>query len=98
MWPIIPSKKKTISVPSGSEMVFRYGGQDPPKTVESKAYALKKLQRKEATMRPESTMKAQGSGVQRTIPAELSPGEYVLEVFTKNQKDETYYYFRIMVE
>ena len=97
IWPLIPGKQKTLSVPSGSEMVFRYGGQSPPKTVEVAAYQLKKLQ-KTSTYRPDHSPKTQGSGVQRTIPAELPPGEYVLEVLTKDQQDDASYYFRIMVE
>ena len=97
-WPLIPSKRKTLTVPPDSEMVFRYGGQSPPKTVEARAYSLKKLQEKEATMRPDRSLEAQGSGVQRTIPAELPPGEYVLEVFVKVQQGDSSYYFRIMVE
>jgi hypothetical protein len=97
-WPLIPSKQKTQSVPPGSEMVFRYGGHTSPKTVEVRAYALKKLQKKEATMHPDSTLKAHGSGVQRTIPAELPPGEYVLEVFVREQQGDASYYFRVMVE
>jgi hypothetical protein len=36
--------------------------------------------------------------VQRTIPASLPPGEYVLEVFVKEQQDDASYYFRVMVE
>jgi hypothetical protein len=97
-WPLIPSRQKTLTVPPDSEMVFRYGGQDPPKTVEARAYSLKKLQRKYAAMRPDSSLEAQGSGVQRTIPAELSPGEYVLEVFVTVQQGDASYYFRIVVE
>ncbi len=97
-WPIIPSKQKTLTVPPDSEMVFRYGGQDPPKTVEARAYALKKLQKMDATMRPEDTLKAHGSGVQRTIPAKLPSGEYVLEMSVKEQQNDASYYFRVMVE
>ena len=96
-WPLIPSKQKTLTVPPDSQMVFRYGGQSPPKTVEVGAYALKKLQ-KTATMRPDHSLKAHGSGVQRTISAGLPPGEYVLEVFVKEQQDDAVYYFRVMVE
>jgi hypothetical protein len=97
-WPLIPSKRKTLTVPPDSEMVFRYGGQDPPKTVEARAYSLKKLQEKIPAMRPDSSLEAQGSGVQRTIPAELPPGEYVLEVSVTVQQGDSSYYFRIMVE
>jgi len=78
-------------------MVFRYGGQSPPNTVEVRAYALKKLQ-KTGTYRPDSTLKAQGSGAQRTISAALPPGEYVLEVSVKEQQDDAAYYFRVVVE
>jgi len=96
-WPLIPSKKKTLTVPSDSEMVFRYGGQGPPNTVEAGAYALKKLQ-KTGAMRPDSTLKAHGSGAQRTIPAGLPPGEYVLEVFVREKQGDATYYFRLKVE
>jgi hypothetical protein len=96
-WPLIPGKQKTLTVPPDSEMVFRYEGQSPPKTVEARAYTLEKLQ-KTGTMRPDSTLKAHGSGAQRTIPAELPPGEYVLEVFVKERQNDVSYYFRVMVE
>jgi hypothetical protein len=61
------------------------------------AYSLKKLQ-KTGTFRPDRTLEAHGSGVQRTVPAELPPGEYVLEVSVKEQQNDASYYFRIMVE
>jgi hypothetical protein len=96
-WPLIPSKQKMLTVPSDSEMVFRYGGQSPPKTVGAGAYLLNKLQ-KTGTMRPDHSLKAQGSGVQRTISAELPPGEYVLEVSVKAPQGDAAYYFRVMVE
>jgi hypothetical protein len=97
IWPLIPSKQKTLTVPSDSEMVFRYGGQSPPKTVEVAAYQLKKLQ-ETSTYRPDYSPKAQGSGVQRSIPAELPPEEYVLEVSVKEQQGDAAYYFRVIVE
>ena len=96
-WPVIPSKQKTLSVPPDSEMVFRYGGQSPPKMEEVGAYSLKKLQ-KTGTFRPDRTLEAHGSGVQRTVPAELPPEEYVLEVSVKEQQNDASYYFRVMVE
>ena len=49
-------------------------------------------------MRPDRSLEAQGSGVKRTIPAKLPPGEYVLEVFVKVQQGDASYYFRILVE
>jgi hypothetical protein len=96
-WPVIPSKQKTLSVPTDSQMVFRYGRQSPPRMEEVDAYSLKKLQ-ETGTFRPDRTLKAHGSGVQRTIPASLPSGEYVLEVSVKEQQNDASYYFRIMVE
>jgi len=95
--PPIGGKQETLTVPPGSEMVFRYGGKSPPKTVEAGAYSLNKL-KKAGVVRPDRALEAQGSGVQRTIPAELPPGEYVLDVFVKVQQGDASYYFRIMVE
>jgi hypothetical protein len=97
VWPLIPSKQKTLTVPSGSEIVFHYGGQSPPKTVEVGAYTLSKL-KKTGTYRPDHSPKTYGSGGQRTIPAKLPPGEYVLEVFVIEQQDDASYYFRVMVQ
>jgi hypothetical protein len=49
-------------------------------------------------VRLDRSLKAHGSGVQRTIPATLPPGEYVLEVsIAANEEDGADYYFRIMV-
>ncbi len=97
VWPIIPSKHKTLTVPPDSEIVFRYGEPNPPKTVEARAYTLNKL-KKTGMYRPDHPLKPHGSGVERTIPAELPPGEYVLEVFVKEQQGDASYYFRIMVK
>jgi hypothetical protein len=97
--PTIASKRKTLTVPPHSEMVFRYGWQNPPKTVEAGAYSLNKLKNeKPGVVRPDRSLKAQGSGVQRTIPAQLRPGEYVVEVSVKVQQGDPSYYFRILVE
>ena len=95
--PPMGGKQETLTVPPDSEMVFRYGGQDPPKTVEAGAYSLSNL-KKAGVVRPDRSLEAQGSGVQRTIPAKLPPGEYVLDVFVKVQQDDATYYFRIVVE
>ena len=97
VWPLIPSKQKTLTVPPDSEMVFGYGGQNPPKTVEARAYTLNKLKKTEM-YRHDHSLKAHGSGLQRTILAELPPGEYVLEVLVKEQQDDASYYFRVMVK
>jgi hypothetical protein len=103
--PPIGGKQDTLTLPTGSDMVFRYGGQDPPKTVEAGAYSLNNLKNPKKAgpemrvVRPDRSLEAQGSGVQRTIPAKLSPGEYVLEVsIGTNEQDGADYYFRVVVE
>ena len=118
--PMIASKEKTLTVPSGSEVVFRYGGQSPPNTVEAGVYPLNK---KGQLRIPPSHKKGQpghvisshplevhGSGVERTIPAKLPPGEYVLDVSVEvvvdvgfeetvsMDQNQASYYFRVMVE
>jgi hypothetical protein len=87
-----PPKRKTLTVPSGSEMVFRYGRQRPPNTVQIDVNPLGK----KAGSHP--SLNAEGSGVERTIPAKLPPGEYVLYVFVREQQGDASYSFRIMVE
>jgi hypothetical protein len=101
----IPPKQQTLTVPSGSEMVFRYGGQASPnrKTVEAKAYPLNKLHKNAQDVRPpHRSLQAHGSGVERTISAELPPGEYVVGVFFEEEgsadQHQVNYYFRIMVK
>jgi hypothetical protein len=101
----IPPKQQTLTVPSGSEMVFRYGGQASPnrKTVEAKAYPLNKLHKNAQDVRPpHRSLQAHGSGVERTISAELPPGEYVVGVFFEEEgsadQHQVNYFFRIMVE
>jgi hypothetical protein len=80
---IVPSRKKTLTVPSGSEMVFRYEGQRPPKKVGAEAYPLSKNGRSNASpdLNRSHSLKSHGSGVERTIAVELPPGEYVVDVF-----------------
>src|SRR5215216_2640336 len=86
-----PPKQKTLTVPSGSEMVFRYGGQRSPKTVEIRASPLGKKGG------PHRSLKAHGSGVERTIPAELPPAEYVVDVFVTEPRGDAVYSFRVVV-
>jgi hypothetical protein len=35
-----PPRRQTLFVPSGSEMIFRYGGQRPPTEVSATTYTL----------------------------------------------------------
>jgi hypothetical protein len=101
---IVPPRKKTLSVPSGSEMVFRYGGQNSPDTVKAGAAPLKArtvavgTSTASADPNRSRSLKALGSGVERTIVAELPPGEYAVEVFVIEPHGDAVYFFRIMVE
>jgi hypothetical protein len=112
--PITPPRKKTLTVPSGSEMVFRYGRQRSPDTVNAGAVALdkkgqprppsshKKGQPRPLTPRPLTSghppLEAHGSGVERTIPVELPQGEYSVYVDVTEPQGDASYYFRVMVE
>jgi hypothetical protein len=101
---IVPPRKKTLTVPSGSEVVFRYGGQSSPDTVKAGAAPLKArtvpVGTSTASADPNHyrSLKVYGSGVERTIPAELPPGEYAVDVFVIEPQGDAVYYFRVMVE
>jgi hypothetical protein len=97
---LVPPRKKTLTVPSGSEMVFRYGGQRPPKKVGAGASPLSKHGTSTASpdLNRSRSLKTHGSGVERTIPVELPPGEYVVDVFVTVQQGDAVYYFRVMVK
>jgi hypothetical protein len=96
----IPPEQRSLAVPSGSEMVFRYGGQSSPKMGEVKAYPRNKLHKKRQDLHPtHRSLQAHGSGVERTIPAKLPPGDYVVDVYVEEPPDnQVGYYFRVMVE
>ena len=93
--PVSP-KQGTLTVPSGSEMVFRYGGQRPPKMVKVDAFTLNKKGYQVRSSR--RSLKVHGSGVERIIPAELAPGEYGVDVFVREQQGDANYTFHVMVE
>jgi hypothetical protein len=108
----VPRKQQTLTVPSGSEMVFRYGGQSSPYEVKSvngypldkvkgvNGYPLDKKSPSTASADPNLSrpLKAHGSGVERAIPAELPPGEYAVEVFVVEPQGDAVYSFRVLVE
>ncbi len=97
---LVPSKDRTLTVPPGSEMVFHFGGQSSAYKVEgATAYPINTIDK--WGVKPGSShraLKAHGSGIERAIPAELPPGEYVVDVFITVRQGEVTYYFRIMVE
>jgi hypothetical protein len=96
----IPPEQRSLAVPSGSEMVFHYGGQSSPKMGEVKAYPRNKLHKKRQDLHPpHRSLQARGSGVEWTIPAKLPPGDYVVDVYVEEPPDnQVGYYFRVMVE
>jgi hypothetical protein len=101
--PITPPRKKTLTVPTGPEMVFRYGRQRSPDTVNADAVPFdKKGQARMIVRRPSTSglppLETHGSGVERTIPVELPQGEYVVYVGVTEPQGDASYFFRIMVE
>ena len=99
-------------MPMGSVLMFDYGGERRPHSVEARAYPLeqeKKLLRgAEGTrlMRPKegrSVLVTEKLRVRRevgdrtAIPAELSSGEYVVEVLVRVPEGDASYYFRTAV-
>ncbi len=100
----VPPRNKTLKVPSGSEMVFRYGGRRSPDKLEIRVDALGKKGTSTATgdSKLSRSLKALGSGVERTIPVELPPREYLVDVYVEESQPfglgQADYYFRLMVE
>jgi hypothetical protein len=98
-----PPRKETLTVPSGSKMLFRYETQRPPNKVIATAYPL--IADKNRTpgdpqgWRPDRSLKAHGSGVERTIPVELQPRRpgYAIVVAEKDPQGRVSYSFRVMV-
>lgn len=70
--PVKP-KQRALTVPSGSEMVLRYGGRRSPDTVKADAYTLNK--KRYPVWSSRRSLEVHGSGAKRTIPAELPPEE-----------------------
>jgi len=64
--------------------------------VEATAYPLNK--KGQVLLRSPRSLQAHGSGVERTLPVELLPGEYVVDVFVTLQQGDATYYFRVMVK
>jgi hypothetical protein len=94
----IPPRKKTLYVPSGSEMVFRYEAPRPPKKVRVSAASFDERGPFGEPAGSRRSLKAHGSGVERTIPVELPPGEYGVYVYVTDPQGDPYYLFRVMVE
>jgi hypothetical protein len=94
----IPPRKQKLYVPSGSEMLFRYEAPRPPNKVSVSAASFDNKGPFGEPMGSPRSLKAHGSGVERTIPAELPPGEYGVYVYVTDPQGDPYYLFRVMVE
>jgi hypothetical protein len=94
----IPPRNKTLYVPSGSEMVFRYEAPRPPKKVSVSAASFDERGPFGEPTGSGGSLKAHGSGMERTIPAELPPGEYGVRVYVTDPQGDPHYLFRVMVE
>jgi hypothetical protein len=107
--------KKRLYVPSGSEMVFHYEAPRPPNRVTSRAFPLLRMRPArnplngsliEGESEPvvgsrDYRLEVHGSGVERTIPAELPPREYLVWVNVEDPQvdlGDLAYEFRVKVE
>jgi hypothetical protein len=99
---VVPPKKQTLTVPSGSELVFRYGSQRPPKQVGAAAYPARHPLRTGVAFPQElgsgRSLDIHGSGTERIIPAELQSGEYVVYVPVTEPRGQIDFTFRVMVQ
>jgi hypothetical protein len=108
----VPSEEEALVVPSGSVMVFDFGGSRRPTSVRAVAYPLgwgNELsgRRRGGFLVPSegrSALATEDLGVRREndrtkIPAELPVGEYVVELFVRvSGGNDASYYFRVAVE
>jgi hypothetical protein len=106
--------KKRLYVPSGSEMVFHYEAPRPPNEVTSGTVPFLGMRPArnplngsliERESEPDLgshhyRLEVHGSGVERTIPAELPPREYLVYVSVKDPQGlgDLLYEFRVKVE
>ena len=108
----VPPEEEALTVPAGSGMVFDFGGSRRPTSVKAVAYPLGRGnelsgRRRGGFLVPSEgrsaltteDLKVRRKGDRTEIPAELSPGEYVVELFVRvpGGNDATYY-FRVAVE
>jgi hypothetical protein len=109
----VAREQLSLTVPKGSVLMFDYGGEGRLDSVEARAYPLEQekqwLPGPEGTrlMRPKegrSVLVTEDLRVRRevgdrmAIPAELSSGEYVVEVLVGVPEGDASYYFCVNVE
>ena len=90
----VPDEAKTLNVPTGSVMVFDYGG----KSLNSAGAAAYPLRRGEQVGEEAKTLRTLRRGERTEILAGLSAGEYVVDVFVTVPEGDASYYFRVAVE
>jgi hypothetical protein len=95
-----PPPKKKLYVPSGSEMVFHYEAPRPPDKVTAYARTFLGVTLYDAAKvgSHQYRLEFHGSGVERTIPAQLPPREYLVYVSVDDPQGAISYTFRIMVQ
>jgi hypothetical protein len=110
--PVAPDQQ-ALTVPPGSVLMFDYGGEGKPDSVEARAYPLE--QEKEWLAGPDGTrlmrpkgersvlatedLKVRREDDRTSILVELSSGdEYVVEVSVQVPEGDASYYFRVAVE
>ena len=91
---VIPPEGEALAVPSGSDLLFEYGGSSPPSKVKAKAYALVRGK----VERAGKFLRVSHVGARTRIAAEVPPGEYVLELFVEVPEGSAFYYFRAVVD
>ena len=105
----VAREQQTLIAPTGSVLMFDYGGEGRLDWVEARAYPLAQekqwLPGPDGTrlMRPKggrSVLATEDLGVRReadrtAIRAELSSGEYVVEVSVRVPEGDASYYFRV---
>ena len=94
---ITPPRKKMLSVPSDSEMVFRYGGQRAPDKVEVEANSLKWLQ-KTAVVSSRQHSEGPRFGSRKDYPCSVATRRVRRVVVVTEPQGDASYFFRIMVE
>jgi hypothetical protein len=94
---VVPPKKHTLTVPYGSPIVFHYGSKRAPNRVGAAAYPLHNNDSCGHPLCFHRSQEIHGSRAERTIPAELQPGEYVVYVPVTEPHGQIDYTFRVMV-
>ena len=92
----VPGEGETLVVPASSDMVFDYGGEEPPDAVRAGAEPLGPGG--ESTGSSPRPLATGGSGDRVTIPAEVPAGVYVVNVSVQVPEGDASYYFDVVVE